>query len=117
MMGAAAAAEPQVVDMHRQESFCLTTERRCRRKLVSQLSWAFSHCPQSRSLLYSPIVTHLSRGLVSAYVKADIRKRFAAAAIDGLMVVTAWLFFWTAGSVMYIVIGATYLLLRDAIGG
>jgi hypothetical protein len=32
-------------------------------------------------------------------------------------VVTAWLFFWTAGSVMYIVIGAAYLLLRDGIGG
>ncbi len=69
------------------------------------------------ALLYFPIVTHLSRGLVSSYVKADIRKRFAAAAIDGLIVVTLWLFYWTAGSALYIVVSAAYLLFRDAIGG
>jgi uncharacterized RDD family membrane protein YckC len=69
------------------------------------------------ALLYVPIVTYFSRGLVSAYAKADIRKRIAAAAIDGLLVVTASVFSWTAGSVTYIVSGAIYLLLRDAIGG
>jgi hypothetical protein len=30
------------------------------------------------ALAYSPIVTHLSRGLISPYSKADIRKRFGA---------------------------------------
>ena len=59
------------------------------------------------ALLYFPAVTHLSRGLVSAYVKAEINKRFAAAAIDGLIAVTAWMLFWTAGSVIYIVFGAS----------
>lgn len=69
------------------------------------------------ALFYFPIVTRLTRSLVSPYVKADIRRRLAAAAIDGLIVVTLYLFYWTAGSALYLVAGAAYLLFRDAIGG
>jgi uncharacterized RDD family membrane protein YckC len=69
------------------------------------------------ALAYSSIVIHLSRGLISPYPKADVRKRLTAAAIDGLLVVTLCLSSWTTGSVLYLPLGAGYLLLRDAIGG
>ena len=69
------------------------------------------------ALFYFPVVTRLSRGLVSPYVKADIRKRLVAATIDGLVVVTLYLLYRTAGSVLYIVASASYLLFRDAVGG
>ena len=66
---------------------------------------------------YSFIVTYLSRGLVSSYVKADLRKRFSAAIVDGLVVVMLWYWYWTTGSVASVAIGTAYLLLRDSIGG
>ena len=69
------------------------------------------------ALVYSPIATRLTRGLVSPYARADIRKRLAAAALDGLIVVTLSLFYWPTGSVLYPVASAGYLLLRDAVGG
>jgi uncharacterized RDD family membrane protein YckC len=69
------------------------------------------------ALAYVPIVTHLSKGLVSHYAKADLRKRFSAAFVDGLVVVIFWYWYWTTGAVPYAAIGASYLLLRDAIGG
>ena len=69
------------------------------------------------ALAYSPIVTHLTRGLVSSYAKADLRKRFGAALVDGVVVVMLWYWYWTTGSAPYAAIGAGYLLLRDAIGG
>jgi uncharacterized RDD family membrane protein YckC len=69
------------------------------------------------ALAYTPIVSHLSKSLVSPYTKADIRKRFGAALVDGLVVMTLSLGYWTAGSPLYLGIGAVYLLLRDAIGG
>jgi len=68
-------------------------------------------------LLYFPLVTRLTRGLVSPYLKADVRKRGAAAFIDGLVVVTLFLFYRAVGSASYLVAGAAYLLFRDAIGG
>jgi uncharacterized RDD family membrane protein YckC len=69
------------------------------------------------ALAYSPIVTHLSRGLISPYSKADIRKRFGASLVDGLLVITLSLGNWIASSPLYLAVGAGYLLLRDAIGG
>jgi hypothetical protein len=50
------------------------------------------------ALAYSPIGTHLSRGVISPYTKADVRKRFSAAVVDGLVVVTLSLGYWTARS-------------------
>jgi hypothetical protein len=69
------------------------------------------------ALAYSSIVTHFSRGLVSPYTKADVRKRFSAAFVDALVVTTLSLGYWTGGSPLYLAFGAGYLLLRDAVGG
>ena len=69
------------------------------------------------ALAYPPIVTHFSRGLISPYTKADVRKRFSAALIDGLVVITLSFGYWTGNSPLYLAVGAGYLLLRDAIGG
>jgi len=69
------------------------------------------------ALAYSSIVTYVTRGLVSHYAKADVRKRLMAASIDGLLVATLSLFAWIGGAPLYLVLAAGYLLLRDAIGG
>ncbi len=69
------------------------------------------------ALVYSAIVTHLSRGLLSPYAKADVRRRLYAATIDGLVVVTSCLLYWTSEFVLYLAAGAAYLLFRDAIRG
>ena len=68
------------------------------------------------ALAYSPMVTHLSRGLISPYAKADVRKRLTAAFIDGLMVVSLCLVSRSLGW-LSLAVGGSYLLLRDAIGG
>jgi uncharacterized RDD family membrane protein YckC len=69
------------------------------------------------ALVYFPIVTQLSRGLLSPYVKADVRKRLFAATIDGLMVVTACILYWNSDVVLYLAAGSAYLLFRDALKG
>jgi uncharacterized RDD family membrane protein YckC len=69
------------------------------------------------ALVYSPIVTRLSRGLLSPYAKADVRRRLFAATIDGLMVVISCLLYWTSDFVLYLAAAAAYLLFRDAIRG
>jgi uncharacterized RDD family membrane protein YckC len=69
------------------------------------------------ALAYSPIVTRYSRGLVSPYAKADVRKRLSAAFVDALVVMTLSLGYWTGGSPLYLAFGAGYLLMRDAVGG
>ena len=69
------------------------------------------------ALAYSSIVTYVSRGLISPYAKADVRKRLVAASIDGLLIATLCLFAWIGGAPLYLALAAGYLLLRDAIGG
>jgi uncharacterized RDD family membrane protein YckC len=69
------------------------------------------------ALAYFPLVTRLSRGLLSPYTKADVTKRFFAATIDGLLVATTCALYWSSGSVLFLVASAAYLLLRDAVGG
>lgn len=69
------------------------------------------------ALMYFPIVTHLARGLSSPYAKADVRRRLYAATIDGLVVVTSCVFYWTSELVVYLAAGVAYLLFRDAIRG
>jgi hypothetical protein len=69
------------------------------------------------ALAYSPVMTHYSRGLVSHYAKADVRKRLSAAFVDVMVVTTLSLGYWTGGSPLYLSFGAGYLLLRDAVGG
>src|ERR1700704_3272754 len=69
------------------------------------------------ALVYFPIVTQLSRGLLSPYVKADVKKRLFAATIDGLMVVTTCVLYWNSDVVLYLAAGSAYLLFRDALKG
>lgn len=69
------------------------------------------------ALVYFPIVTWLSRGLLSPYAKADVKRRMSAATIDGLFVIMSCFLYWNSNSVAYLVVGAAYLLLRDAIKG
>jgi uncharacterized RDD family membrane protein YckC len=69
------------------------------------------------ALVYSPIVARLSRGLLSRYAKADVKRRLFAATIDGLMVVMSCLLYLTLDFVLYLAAGAAYLLFRDAIRG
>ena len=68
------------------------------------------------ALVYFPLVTQLSRGLVSPYAKADVRRRLFAATID-LIVLMSFLLYWTSDFVLYLAAGAAYLLFRDAIRG
>jgi uncharacterized RDD family membrane protein YckC len=69
------------------------------------------------ALAYAPIMSRFSRGLISPYSKADVRKRFSAAVVDGLLAITLSFGYWTGNSPLYLAVGAGYLLLRDAIGG
>ncbi|HLG59145.1 MAG TPA: RDD family protein [Vicinamibacterales bacterium] len=68
------------------------------------------------ALVY-PVMTRHTRGLVSPYPKADIRRRLYAAAIDGSVVATSWFMFLNLESVSFLLGGALYLLLRDAMRG
>ena len=69
------------------------------------------------ALAYFPVVTHLSRGLVSAYAKADVTRRVLAATTDGVIVVASCRLYWNSGWVPYLVVAAGYVLLRDAVRG
>jgi hypothetical protein len=69
------------------------------------------------ALLYFPAVARLAMALVSPYPKANVEKRLLAAAIDGLLVMTAWFLYQNLNSIAPLAGGAAYLLLRDAVGG
>jgi len=84
---------------------------------ANTLLWIFILPAVVFALVYSPIVTQLSRGLLSPYAKADVRRRLFAAAIDGLLVVTSAFLYWNSDFVLYLAAGAAYLLLRDTIKG
>jgi uncharacterized RDD family membrane protein YckC len=69
------------------------------------------------AVAYFPMVSKLSRGLASPYAKADISRRLSAATIDGMIVISLGLLYWTEGSLLAAVAGAAYLLLRDSVNG
>ena len=69
------------------------------------------------AIAYFPIVTYLARGLASSYGKADLRRRFLAAAIDASLVMTGIGFYTATGSVPCLVGAGMYLALRDALAG
>jgi uncharacterized RDD family membrane protein YckC len=66
-------------------------------------------------LAYFPVLNRLTRGFVSPYAKADLKKRTAAAAIDVGLVVMCVVGFRIQGSVMFLLAAVLYLLLRDAL--
>ncbi len=66
-------------------------------------------------LVYFPVLNRLARGFISPYAKADIRKRAGAAAIDATLVLICLVGLQTQGSLLFLLVGAVYLLLRDAL--
>src|SRR5262245_32324058 len=66
---------------------------------------------------YFPVVNALTKGLVSPYPKADLRRRFQAAALDAALVTTAGVLFQVSGSPSLPVAAAIYLVFRDGLGG
>lgn len=68
-------------------------------------------------VVYHPILSRFSVALASPYAKADITKRMFAATIDGLLVVATLVLYRNSEQLVYLFVGAAYLLLRDAAGG
>jgi uncharacterized RDD family membrane protein YckC len=68
-------------------------------------------------LAYQPILSRLSVALVSPYAKADVVRRAFAAGIDGALISSALVLYFNTEFAPYLVIGALYLVLRDAIAG
>ncbi len=66
-------------------------------------------------LAYFPLMNRVAKGFVSPYAKADIRKRIAAATIDGALVVSCVAGYRMHGSPLFLLAAAIYLLLRDAL--
>src|SRR5262245_30265974 len=69
------------------------------------------------ALVYFPTLKYLSVGLVTPYVKVDVRKRLLAASLDGMPAIAAWFLYRSTGSVWGVALAVLYLLLRDGIGG
>ena len=67
------------------------------------------------ALVYLPLANRLSKGLVSPYAKADIRRRIGAAIVDGLLLATCLIFYRNLDSVLFLIAGSLYVLLRDAL--
>ena len=67
--------------------------------------------------VYPSLLNRLSRGLVSSYVKADVRRRLCAGGVDALLVVSLLVLSGISQSLIYFGLGAAYLLLRDALAG
>ena len=71
----------------------------------------------SFALLYFPALTRVTASLASPYPKADIMRRLLAGSLDGSMFVTSLYFYQNSGSAWFVVAGAVYLVLRDAMWG
>jgi hypothetical protein len=69
------------------------------------------------TLVYQPILERLSMALVSAYAKADITRRVSAAIVDALLIATLLILFRSSESLVYLIAGGAYLLLRDGVAG
>jgi hypothetical protein len=69
------------------------------------------------SILYTPILTRLTLGLLSPYGKADVQKRLMAAVLDAFIVASPGFAAIASGRWSYALVGAAYLLLRDGAGG
>ena len=67
------------------------------------------------AIVYLPIVTRLSRSLVSPYGKAHVGRRLGAATVDGLLFATCLISYRSLDSVLFLVVGSIYVLLRDAL--
>jgi uncharacterized RDD family membrane protein YckC len=66
-------------------------------------------------LVYLPVLMRQPKAFVSPYPKADVKKRAAAAIADGLLLLSCVVLSGTQASVVFVFVGAVYLLLRDAL--
>lgn len=69
------------------------------------------------ALAYHPILARLSVALVSPYPKANLGRRACAAMIDGIPIAITLALYVNSKWLVFVVIGAAYLLLRDSIAG
>jgi uncharacterized RDD family membrane protein YckC len=69
------------------------------------------------ALVYGPLNTRISRGLVSPYPRVDPRKRLCSAMLDGLLVATCVMLYQRLASWPFLVVGAMYVLVRDGVRG
>jgi uncharacterized RDD family membrane protein YckC len=79
--------------------------------------WALVASAGLFAALYFPAIARWSRVLASPYAKADVQRRLAAATLDGLLILSCAVFYLTTESMLPILTGAGYALLRDAVGG
>ena len=69
------------------------------------------------AIAYYPLLTRLSRSLASPYAKANVTRRFYAASIDALILVSGALVARNSDPTALVVVTAVYVLLRDAMNG
>jgi hypothetical protein len=67
-------------------------------------------------LFYYPLLTR-SLALVSPYAKADVGTRLLAAVIDSMLIATTIVLYRSSERLLYLFLGAAYLLLRDSLSG
>lgn len=65
---------------------------------------------------YFPI-TRIVRSVGVAYPRADLKRRFLAAGVDGTLLLVALQYYVTTRSVWSVAVAAVYLLFRDAVRG
>lgn len=68
-------------------------------------------------LLYIPALRTVAPGLSSPYHKAGLGRRFFAAGVDGSLVLTCLYFSVNSRSVWFVILGAVFIGLRDAMDG
>jgi RDD family protein len=81
------------------------------------LFWSLALAAVAFAAIYYPSFDRLARGLASPYAKADLGRRLSAAMVDTFVCMSIWLLFRSYGSVLYLPLGALYLLMRDSISG
>jgi len=66
-------------------------------------------------MVYLPILMRQPKAFVSPYSKADVRKRMFAGIADGLIVASCVVLYMSQDSLLFVALGAVYLLFRDAL--
>ena len=99
------------------DTFVFLSDLASARMTLNTLLWLLVLPAVSFALLYFPIVTKFSLSLASPYPKADVKRRLFAGSVDGSLFVTTLYFYQNSGSAWFVVAGAAYAMLRDALQG
>lgn len=67
------------------------------------------------AVTYFPALTRLTLSHASPYPKANVRRRFAAAVVDGSLSAAFVLSYLSSAPIIGLALGASYLLLRDGL--